>query len=92
MTLSRLVTDQERYVGDRVTVTGKVVSFEEPDGTESFGLEDTGQNRVLLLPSRIGEPHVGQLVKVTGRFEFEPGLGRTLWVEEIRPQHEPGGG
>lgn len=92
VTLDRLVADQERFIGDRVIVTGWVVSFEEPDGSVSFVLEDAEQHRVLLLPDNIGERHLGDSVAVTGRFDFDPDQGRILWVEEIHPTPgKPGG-
>lgn len=85
VTLSRLVAEQDDLAGRRLTVAGRVVPFEEPDGTVSFVLEDDRQNRVLLLPAALADGHAGEQVVVTGEFDFDPAVGRVLRVEEIRP-------
>lgn len=90
VTLDRLVGEQDDLVGRRLTVAGRVVSFEEPDGTISFVLEDERQNRVLLLPRVRVEGHAGEQVAVTGVFDFDPVVGRVLRIEELRPvQRDP---
>ncbi|GEM_PF-3314546 len=91
VTLRRIVANQERMSGRRVVVSGRVVAFEDPDGTMDYILEDYQQNRVLLLPDDIAADYVGRQIEVTGLYEFDPGQGRVLWVEEIRPKEPPGG-
>ncbi len=84
-TLSRLVADQDAMSGKRVVVTGTVVTFDDPDGGVDVILEDADQNRVLLLPGNVAAGFAGSSVEATGMFEFDPGRGRLLWVEEIAP-------
>ena len=85
VTLERLVVEHDHLAGRRVTVAGRVVPFEEPDGTEYFVLEDDRQNRVLLLPADRVQGHAGEEVVVTGEFDFDPEMGRMLRIEELRP-------
>lgn len=85
VTLDQLVAEQDERVGQRLTVEGTVVAFEEPDGSVSYVLEDDSQNRVLLLPPSRADGYPGERVVVTGSFEFDPDVGRVLRVEEIRP-------
>lgn len=85
VTLERLVVDQDDLAGRRVTVAGRVVPFEEPDGTVYFVLEDDRQNRVLLLPADRVHDHVGKEVTVSGDFDFDPEIGRVLQIDELRP-------
>ncbi len=85
ITLERLVAEQDDLAGRHVTVAGRVVSFEEPDGTVYFVLEDDRQNRVLLLPDDQVQGHAGAEIVVTGEFDFDPEVGRVLLVEELRP-------
>ncbi len=79
--LERLVNRQDRYTGQVVTTGGTVSSFQEPDGTTSYILEDDAQNRVLLLPAETAATHLGQSVEVTGLLDFDPVRGRTLTVQ-----------
>ncbi len=83
--LERLVNRQDRYAGQVVTTEGMVSSFQEPDGTTSYILEDEAQNRVLLLPADAAATHLGESVEVTGLFDFDPERGRTLMVQTWRP-------
>lgn len=85
VTLERLVVDQDDLAGRRVTVAGRVVPFEEPDGTVYFVLEDDRQNRVLLLPTDRVQGYVGEEVVVSADFDFDPEIGRVLWIDELRP-------
>jgi hypothetical protein len=80
--LERLVSRQDRYVGQVVTTGGMVSSFQEPDGTTSYILEDEAQDRVLLLPADTAAGYLGQSVQVTGLFDFDPERGRTLTVQD----------
>ncbi len=92
VSLRRIVANQERMSGKRVVVSGRVVAFEDPDGTMDYILEDYQQNRVLLLPEEMVADYVGRQIEVTGLYEFDPNQGRVLWVEELRPVEPPGGG
>lgn len=84
VTLERLVAEQDDLSGRRISVSGRVVTFDEPDGTVAFVLEDERQNRVLLLPAAAMDGHTGEQVVVTGKFEFDPEVGRVLRVGELR--------
>lgn len=91
VTLDELVADQDERVGQRLTVEGTVVAFEEPDGSISYVLEDDSHNRVLL-PSSRADGHPGERVVVTGSFDFYPDVGRVLRVDEIRTSDGGGAG
>lgn len=84
VSLERLVNRQDRYTGQVVTTKGTVTSFQEPDGTTSYILEDDQQNRVLLLPADTAVSYLGQSVQVKGLFDFDPDRGRTLTVQSWR--------
>ena len=83
--LADLVFDTESYVGREVRVTGTVVAFDEADGAlqRHIVIEDERNNRVQLEPIEAAEPHIGSQVEVTGRFRFDPSVGRILDVSEI---------
>ena len=85
VTLERLVIEQDDLAGRRVTVAGRVVPFEEPDGTVYFVLDDDRQNRVVLLPADRVQGHAGEEVVVTGDFDFDPEMGRMVRIDELRP-------
>ena len=85
VTLEQLVVDQDDLAGRRVTVAGRVVPFEEPDGTVYFVLEDDRQNRVVLLPADRVQGHAGKEMVVTGDFDFDPEMGRMVRIDELRP-------
>ncbi|HZD22039.1 MAG TPA: hypothetical protein VE569_01330 [Acidimicrobiia bacterium] len=79
------MAQQDELAGQRVTVAGTVVPFEEPDGTLSFVLEDEQSNRVLLIPGDRATRYSGEQVVVTGDYDFDPEAGRLLRIEKISP-------
>jgi hypothetical protein len=87
VSLADLAAEPERYAGDEVTTTGVVVEFDEDDGAlqRHFVIQDDAAKRVKVLPEDAAEPHVGRVVRASGRFRFDESTGRVLEVEEIGP-------
>lgn len=85
VTLAELARDAERYDDREVSTTGMVREFDEDDGAleRHFVIEDARANRVLLEPDDAAAPHVGEAVRVVGRFTFDPETGRALEVDVI---------
>lgn len=90
VTLAELAAQQERYDGMVVLTEGVVRTFEPP---RHYWIEDPGVNRVELVPPEVAAPHVGQVVRVRGRFTFRDDQGRRITVEELEvvgPTPHPG--
>jgi hypothetical protein len=82
LSLTRLATDQDAYVGCMVRTIGRVVPFESASGTY-YVIQDIDLNRVELLPASRAELFDGETVSVTGRFDFNGRIGRYLTIDMI---------
>jgi hypothetical protein len=80
VTLVELAEDQEGHHGDLVVTEGVVRSFDEP---LHYWIEDDDQHRVELVPMELIEPHLGDEIRVTGRFTFRDDEGRRIEVDEL---------
>lgn len=87
MSLARLVSNQDAYVGKQVTTSGRVEKQTNANGTHYYILADSQQDLVILTPSRAAQPYVGQAVSVSGRFDFDPRAGRLIRVASIAAGH-----
>jgi hypothetical protein len=80
VTLAELVEDQHGYDGDLVTVEGTVRSYDAP---VHHWIEDVAQHRVELEPQDLVAAHVGDLIRVTGRYSFRDDRGRLIEVDDL---------
>lgn len=80
VTLADLTTGQESYDGRLVRTEGIVRAFDDP---RHFWIEDTDLNRVEVQPPGSVEPHLGERVRVEGRFTFRDDEGRRIAVEAL---------
>jgi hypothetical protein len=78
--LAELVTEQDRYDGEQVVVDGVVRTYHDP---VHHWIEDADLNRVELFPQAEVDPHVGDRVRVTGRFRFRDDEGRRIDVDDL---------
>jgi hypothetical protein len=78
--LVELVEDQEGYDGEVVTVEGVVRTYDSP---RHHWIEDVDQHRVELEPQDLVAPHVGDEIRVTGRYSFRDDRGRLIEVDEL---------
>lgn len=81
-----LAGNPEAHDGARVATRGVVRHFEAP---LHYWIEDEDFHRVELFPHEMAAPHLGEEVRVEGRFRFSTGEGRRLELERIAPL--PGG-
>jgi hypothetical protein len=88
VTLAELVEDQHGYDGDLVTVEGTVRSYDAP---LHHWIEDVDQHRVELEPQDLVAAHVGDLIRVTGRYSFREDRGRLIEVDDLEVV-DPGDG
>lgn len=79
--LADLVRFAEQYEGKRVQTTGTVRSHPDP---EHYWIEDDDLNRVSVEPQSAIASHVGERVRVTGRFRFSREEGRAIEAAEVR--------
>lgn len=82
VSLAELVAEQQDFDGRTVQTQGIVRTFDDP---RHYWIEDDLPNRVELQPDEVAEPHVGQEVRVTGRFSYADDRGRVIEVDEITP-------
>ncbi len=78
--LAQLVALQDDHDGRTVITEGEVKTFEEP---RHYWIEDDRLNRVGLVPDEAAREHLGQRVRITGRFHYSAETGRRIEVEEI---------
>ena len=83
VSLARLVSDQDSYLGRQVSTSGRVERQAETNGTPYYVLADPAQDLVLLAPSRKAKPYLGRIVSVRGRFGFDPHAGRVIQIVSI---------
>lgn len=80
VTLAEVVADQEAHDGDVLTLEGVVRSYDAP---VHHWIEDADQHRVELEPQDLVAPHVGEQIRVTGRYTFQDDRGRLLEIDEL---------
>jgi hypothetical protein len=80
VTLAELVEDQQGFDGDLVTVEGTVRSYDAP---LHHWIEDADQHRVELEPQELVAPHVGDRVRVAGRYTFRDDRGRLIEIDDL---------
>jgi hypothetical protein len=85
--LAELAGDQEGFHGEVVVTEGVVRSFDDP---LHYWIEDADVNRVELVPEELVEDHVGDEVRVTGRFTFRDDEGRRIEIDEFEVLTEGG--
>jgi hypothetical protein len=86
VTLAELVEDQHGFDGETVTVEGIVRSYDAP---LHHWVEDADQHRVELEPQDLVAPHVGDRIRVTGRYTFRDDRGRLIEIDDLEVL-EPG--
>ena len=87
VTLAELVDDHEAFDGDTVTTSGTVRTYHRP---RHYWIEDERQHRVELVPEDRVAPHLGEEVRVTGRFTFRDDEGRRIEIDELEVLTEAG--
>lgn len=70
------------YDGRRIMATGVVHRIEDP---EHYWIEDDALHRVAVEPDGAVSGLLGERVRVTGRFRFDPEEGRSLRAEAVLP-------
>ncbi len=85
VSLARLATDEQAYLGETVQAVGTVRVFGEDASARHYVIEDDQQHRVALVPGQEAVSFVGQRVKVVGRFDFSDTSGRLIRVDSIEP-------
>lgn len=85
VSLARLATDEQAYLGETVQALGTVRLFGEGASARHYVMEDDQQHRVALVPVQEVASFVAQRVKVVGRFDFSDTGGRLIRVESIEP-------
>jgi len=78
--LEDLVRFAGRYDGERVTSAGIVRSHSDP---EHYWIEDDELHRVEVRPPSAVAAHLGERVRIVGRFYYSRKQGRTIEVERI---------
>lgn len=82
--LAAIHWETERYVGQRVQVSGTVRAFDDPGG-RYYVLEDANQNRILLQTSPANlVSQVDQPLTAIGIVGFDETRGIYLDVESLR--------
>lgn len=76
--LADLVAFAERYDGERVATTGIVRSHADP---RHYWIQDEALHRVAVAPHSAVSAHVGERVRVVGRFRYSPQRGRRIEAE-----------
>jgi len=85
VSLARLAVNQEAYLGQRLSTSGTVEEQTNVDGSHYYVLADASQNLVILVPSRVARRYAGRRVSVSGRFGFDPHIGRLIRIGRIVP-------
>lgn len=79
--LQDLVRFADRYDGELVSSAGVVHRIDEP---EHYWIEDGDRNRVRVEPHAAVSGHVGERVRIVGRFHYAQQSGRRLEAREVR--------
>jgi phage tail tape-measure protein len=83
VSLARLASNQDAYVGKEVRTSGRVEEQTNVDGSHYYVLADPAQDLVVLVPARRARPHAGRAVAVRGRFGFNARIGRLIRIATI---------
>lgn len=78
--LVELVEDQDAFDGRVVVTEGVVRRYDDP---RHHWIEDADQHRVEIEPQELVADHVGDRVRVTGRFVFLEDQGRVLEADAV---------
>lgn len=82
VSLAVLANNPAAHDDTRVATQGVVRRFEEP---RHYWIEDEDLNRVELFPHERIAAHLGEAVRVEGRFRFSPDAGRRLTLKSVAP-------
>lgn len=77
-----LASQPASHDGQLITTQGVVRHLEEPS---HYWIEDEQLRRVAVEPDDLIAPHLGETVKVTGRFHYAPEEGRSLRLQQVEP-------
>lgn len=78
--LMALHAQPSSFHGETVTTEGVVRRFEDP---LHYWIEDDQVRRVAVVPGEAVAEHLGQRVRLTGRFTHDAERGRRLQVEQV---------
>ncbi|PMR75210.1 glucose-inhibited division protein B [Billgrantia endophytica] len=82
VTLSVLAANPAAHDGALVATEGVVRHFDDP---LHYWIEDEDLNRVEVFPREEIAPHLGDMVRVIGNFEYSVTEGRRLTLESVDP-------
>ncbi len=82
VSLANLADYQQGYDGRDVVTEGVVRTFDDP---RHYWIEDDDLNRVAIEPDRSVADHVGERVRVQGRFSASPEAGRLIEAQAVSP-------
>ncbi|MCG5515568.1 MULTISPECIES: hypothetical protein [Ectothiorhodospira] len=77
-----LASQPASHDGQMITTQGVVRYVEDP---LHYWIEDEQLRRVGVEPDDMIAPHLGETVKVTGRFHYAPEEGRSLQLHQVEP-------
>jgi hypothetical protein len=77
--------NHERYVGQRIRLSGAVRAFDETGPTPYFTLDDGPARVGLRAESSRLLPLTGHRVRAVGTLSFKPGVGIFLDIESLTP-------
>lgn len=78
--LDKLVDSAPRYDGERVVTSGVVSTHPDLD---HYWIEEDERYRVGVRPRSAVSSHLGERVRVTGRFTYSGDEGRWLQAERV---------
>ncbi len=77
-TLAQLAGAADAFDGELVETEGVVHRFDDP---EHYWLEDDAINRVAVIPGEAVAGHLGERLRVVGRFTYHPERGRRIEID-----------
>jgi len=83
VSLAKLATNQDAYLGKQVSTRGTVEAQSNPNGSRYYVLADAEQDLVILVPNGTARRFAGHEVAVRGRFGFDPHVGRLIRITQI---------
>ncbi len=78
VTLEQLAASAPAFDGELVETEGVVNRFDDP---EHYWLEDEDINRVAVTPGASVRDHVGERLRVVGRFSYHQEEGRQIEID-----------
>lgn len=78
VTLEQLAASAPAFNGELVETEGVVNRFDDP---EHYWLEDDAINRVAVTPGSAVRDHLGESLRVVGRFSYHPEEGRRIEID-----------